>query len=202
MIFRPDLVARFKSCGVSVLNSWVDMLPITSGYLDRRSCRRSLPPGSSGQGLRVGQARHPPSHRYGYYDQLARGELCLAVGYSADAMVARRLAAQLGNGVRIEYSHPTETVQLYIDAYAIPASAKHWEAALRFIDFTLRPEIGVEIAHATGFAVANSAAIDRLEPELRDNHIVYRRRKSGNDSPWDEATPWKRPGSSREPGCA
>ena len=109
----------------------------------------------------------------GYYDQLARGELCLAIGYSADAMVACRIAAQLGNGVHIEYSHPTETVQLYIDAYAIPASAKHWEAALRFIDFTLRPEIGVEIAHATGFAVANPAAIDRLEPELRDNHIVY-----------------------------
>ncbi len=174
MIFRPDLVARFKSCGVSVLNSWVDMLPITSGYLGQ--AQLSAEPAALDQVARAYASVRPAIRRVtgtGYYDQLARGELCLAVGYSADAMVARRLAAQLGNGVRIEYSHPTETVQLYIDAYAIPASAKHWEAALRFIDFTLRPEIGVEIAHATGFAVANSAAIDRLEPELRDNHIVY-----------------------------
>ena len=43
MIFRPDLVERFKSCGVSVLNSWVDMLPITSGYLGQARYWPSLP---------------------------------------------------------------------------------------------------------------------------------------------------------------
>ena len=62
---------------------------------------------------------------------------------------------------------------MYIDAFAIPANAKNVDAALRFIDFTLRPDIGVQIAHGTGFAIANAAAVERLEPELRNNHIVY-----------------------------
>ena len=174
MVFRPDLVAQFKGCGVSVLDSWVDMLPTISAYLGQ-------PELSSEPGALVAVANtfaliRPSIRRVtssGYYDQLARGELCLAIGYSADAMVARRHATELGNGVHIEYSQPTETVQLYIDAYAIPSNARNVDAALRFIDFTLRPDIGVEIAHATGFAIANSAAVLRLEPSLRNNHIVY-----------------------------
>jgi len=174
MILRPELAARFKSCGISVLDSWVDMLPIISGYLGQPDL--SAEPGALGAIVQVFAQVRSSIRRVtssGYYDQLARGELCLSIGYSADAMVARRRAAELGNGVRIEYSQPDETVQVYIDAYAIPATARNVDAALRFIDFTLRPDIGAEIARSTGFAIANSAAIDRLEPELRNNHIVY-----------------------------
>jgi putrescine transport system substrate-binding protein len=174
MIFRPDLVRQFKGCGVSVLDSWVDMLPLISAYLGQPDL--SAEPGplaaiaNSFAPVRSSIRRVTST---GYYDQLARGELCLSIGYSADAMVARRRAAELKNGVRIEFSQPRETVQVYIDAYAIPATARNVDAALQFIDFTLRPEIGVEIAHATGFAIANSAAVAQLEPELRNNHIVY-----------------------------
>ena len=174
MILRPDLAAQFKGCGISVLDSWVDMLPIISAYLGQPDL--SAEPDALGAVANTFARVRPDIRRVtssGYYDQLARGELCLSIGYSADAMVARRRAAELGNGVRIEYSQPSETVQVYIDAYAIPAAARNVDAALRFIDFTLRPDIGAEIARATGFAVANSAAVDRLDPELRNNHIVY-----------------------------
>jgi putrescine transport system substrate-binding protein len=174
MILRPDLAARFKSCGISVLDTWVDMLPIISGYLGQPDL--SAEPGALGAVAQTFARVRSSIRRVtssGYYDQLARGELCVSVGYSADAMVARRRAAELGNGIRIEYSQPDETVQVYIDAYAIPATARNADAALRFIDFTLRPDIGAEIAGSTGFAIANSAAIERLAPELRNNHIVY-----------------------------
>jgi putrescine transport system substrate-binding protein len=174
MVLRPGLAAQFKGCGVSVLDSWVDMLPIISAYLGQPDL--SADPDALGA-LATAFALVRPSIRRvtssGYYDQLARGELCLSIGYSADAMVARRRAAQLGDGIRIEFRQPQEAVQVYIDAYAIPRTARNVDAALEFIDFTLRPDIGAEIAHATGFAVANSAAVDRLEPELRNNHIVY-----------------------------
>ena len=174
MIFRPDLAAQFKSCGISVLDHWVDMLPLISAYLGQPDL--SAEPAALGAVARAFAPLRPSIRRVtstGYYDQLARGELCLSIGYSADAMVARRRAASLGNGVRIEYSQPRERVQLYIDAYAIPATARNVDAALRFIDFTLRPDIGAEIARETGFAIANTAAVERLEPDLRNNHIVY-----------------------------
>jgi putrescine transport system substrate-binding protein len=171
---RPDLAAQFKSCGISVLDSWIDMLPIISAYLGQPDL--SAEPGALAAVAHTFALIRPSIRRItssGHSDQLARGELCLAIGYSADAMSTRHRAAELGNGVRIEYSQPTERVPVYIDAYAIPASARNVDAALLFIDFTLRPDIGAEIAAATGFAIANSAAVARLAPELRDNHIVY-----------------------------
>lgn len=62
---------------------------------------------------------------------------------------------------------------MYIDAFAIPADSRHADAALRFIDFVLRPEIGVELAQATSFAIANTAAMAQLSPELRNNPMIY-----------------------------
>jgi hypothetical protein len=35
MLFEPDIAARFK-CGISVLDSWVDILPMISLYLGRK----------------------------------------------------------------------------------------------------------------------------------------------------------------------
>lgn len=174
MVFRPELVARFRQCGVSVLGTWVDMIPILSQYLGHPELPAD--PVTLAEVTRTYTAVRPYIRRVttsGYYDQLARGELCLAIGYSADAMVARRLAAQIGSGVRIEFRHPREIVPMYIDAFAIPSDARHADAALRFIDFALRPEIGAQLAQATGFSIANSAAIALLDPALRDNPIAY-----------------------------
>jgi putrescine transport system substrate-binding protein len=174
MVFRPELVSRFAKCGVSVLDSWVDMLPIVSRYLHQPDL--STQPAELAAVARTFARVRPSIRRIttsGYYDQLARGELCLAIGYSADAMVARRRADELGSSVHIEFSQPLEAVPLYIDAYAIPADARNVDAALRFIDFTLRPEIGVELAQATGFAISNATAIARLDAPLRENAIVY-----------------------------
>jgi putrescine transport system substrate-binding protein len=174
MLFRPAIVGRFKQCGISVLDSWVDILPMISLYLGRKELDtdpRSL------ASISDTFARVRPFIRRintpGYYDQLARGELCLAIGYSADAIAAQRLAEQLRTGVHLEYRQPREGIPMYIDAFAIPADSRHAHAALKFIDFVLRPEVAVELAQATSFAIANVAAMARLSPELRDNPMVY-----------------------------
>lgn len=174
MFFQPDIAARFKQCGISMLDSWVDILPMISLYLGRKEL--ATDPKSLAD-LSETFARVRPYIRRintpGYYEQLARGELCLSIGYSADAMAARRLAAQLHTGVQLEYRQPSEGIPMYIDAFAIPADARHADAALKFIDFVLRPEVAVELAQATSFAIANQVAMERLSPELRNNPMIY-----------------------------
>ncbi len=174
MLFQPDIAARFQQCGISVLDSWVDILPMISLYLGRKQL--AADPISLASISHTFASVRPFIRRIntpGYYDQLARGELCLSIGYSADAMAAQRLAAQLHSGVHLEYRQPREGIPMYIDAFAIPADARHADAALKFIDFVLRPEVAVELAQATGFAIANAAAMARLPPELRNNPTIY-----------------------------
>jgi putrescine transport system substrate-binding protein len=174
MIFNPDTAARFRQCGISVLDSWVDILPLISLYLGRREL--DADPDSLAR-ISATFARIRPFIRRintpGYYDQLARGELCLAIGYSADAMAAERLAAQLHTGVHLEYRQPLEGIPMYIDAFAIPSDSRHVGAALEFINFVLRPKVAVELAQTTSFAIANAAAFAQLSPELRNNPMIY-----------------------------
>jgi putrescine transport system substrate-binding protein len=174
MIFQPDIAARFQQCGISVLDTWVDILPMISLYLGRKELD---PDPATLARISATFARVRPFIRRintpGYYDQLARGELCLAIGYSADAMAAQRLAAQLHTGVHLEYRQPVEGIPMYIDAFAIPADSRHVAAALKFIDFVLRPNVAVELAQATSFAIANATAMAQLSPELRNNPMIY-----------------------------
>jgi putrescine transport system substrate-binding protein len=55
----------------------------------------------------------------------------------------------------------------------IPADAPHPEAAHKFIDFILKPEIAAAISNYVWYAVPNTAAEPLLDPEVAENKGVY-----------------------------
>jgi len=174
MVFKPEIVARFKDCGVTVLDSWVDVLPMLSSWLGQPEL--SADPASLDALAGAYRQIRPSIRRVttsGYYQQLAQGESCVAIGYSGDAMIARRLVAEAGSDVKVEYAYPEGTVFIFVDSFAIPADAPHPDAAHLFIDFALRPEIAAEAAAYIGFASGNAAAIPLLEPSMRENPAIY-----------------------------
>ena len=174
MVFNKSVVAQFKDCGVTILDSWGDVLPLLAhwkGQLQLSTQKQDL------DALGAAYAEIRPYIRRvttsGYYTQIARGEICLAIGYSGDAMIARRLAAEAGSPIRVEYSFPKEAVPFYVDSFAIPADAPHPEAAHLFIQFALRPENAAEAARLVSFATANLAAALLLDPSIRNNATIY-----------------------------
>ena len=174
MIFNPTIAGRLAPCGISVLDTWLDILPMISKYLGQPDVLAN--PQSLAETVQAFRRARPFIRRInttGYYEQLARGELCVAIGFSADAIAAQRRAREIGSGVGLEFRQPREVVPMYIDAFAIPADARNAAEALQFIDFTLRPDIGAQLGTSTGFAIANAAGVARLDPSLRNNPIVY-----------------------------
>ena len=73
-------------------------------------------------------------HSSQYINDLANGDLCLAVGYSGDILQARDRAAEAGKGVKVAYAIPREGAQVGFDMLAIPVDAPHPANALKFID--------------------------------------------------------------------
>jgi putrescine transport system substrate-binding protein len=174
MVFKPEVVARLKDCGVTVLDSWVDVLPMLSAWLGQPELPADP---ASLKALATAYAAIRPYLRRvttsGYYQQLAEGEICAAIGYSGDAMIARRLVAEAGGSVQVDYAFPEDAVTIFVDSFAIPADAPHPDAAHLFIDFAMRPEIAAEAAAYIGFASGNAAAIPLLPPSMRDNPAIY-----------------------------
>jgi putrescine transport system substrate-binding protein len=174
MILKKDLAAKFAGCGISMLDSWGDVLPMVSRYLGQARLSAAKP--DLDAVMAKLQEVQPYLRRIstaGYYQQLAEGELCLAIGYSGDAMVARRMVNESHGKVKIEYSFTREMVPFYIDNMVIPVDSPNPAAALTFINFVMRPEISASVTRFIGFATANAAAVPLLEPAVRNNTLIY-----------------------------
>jgi len=174
MILKKDVAAKFAPCGIVLIDSWGDILPMVARYLGQPAL--SSNPAQLGAVMGKLQEIKPYLRRIstaGYYQQLAEGELCLAIGYSGDALIARRMVNESHGSIKIDYSFAREMVPFYIDSMVIPADSPNPAAALAFINFAMRPEVSASVTRFIGFATANAAALPFLEPAVRDNTVIY-----------------------------
>jgi putrescine transport system substrate-binding protein len=174
MVLKKSVAAKFAGCGIGMLDSWGDVLPMVSRYLGQP--KLSADKASLDAVMAKLQEIQPYVRRIsssGYYQQLAEGELCLAIGYSGDAMIARRMVNESHGSIKIDFSFAREMVPFYIDSLVIPADSPNAAAAHAFINFVMRPEVSASVTRFIGFATANAAALPLLEPAVRGNTIIY-----------------------------
>lgn len=174
MIFDPAIVSRFKSCGVIILDSPTDVIPAALKYLGRDPDSKSADDLAAATDvlmkIRPSVRRWQSSE---YINALANGDACLVFGFSGDIKQAARRAAEAGNGVRVEYSIPSEGALVWTDTWAIPADAANVENAHRFLDFVMRPDIAALNTNYIGYANAIPASLEKVDPEIKGDPTIY-----------------------------
>jgi putrescine transport system substrate-binding protein len=171
LIFKPEIVSKFKDCGVSILDAPAEVVATALNYL-------GLDPNSeSEEDLAKAEellASVRPFIRYyrssGYIEDLAAGNTCIAMGYSGDIFIAKDEAAE---GVEVEYTIPKEGAISAFDLMAIPADAPHPDNAHKFINFIMQPEVTADITNFVFYASANAAATEFVDEEIRNNPGIY-----------------------------
>jgi putrescine transport system substrate-binding protein len=174
MVFEPAVVAKFKDCGVMMLDSATDVLPAALNYLGLDP--DSKKPEDLAKAADVVKAVRPfirKFHSSEYINDLAGGNICLAFGYSGDIFQARDRAAKAKDRQDIAYAIPKEGSMLWIDVAAIPKDAPDPAQALRFLDFMLEPKVAAASSELTGYANANKAATALMPKDITDNPLIY-----------------------------
>jgi putrescine transport system substrate-binding protein len=174
MVFDPAVVARFKDCGVMMLDSATDVLPAALNYLGLDPDSRK--PEDLVKAADVVKAVRPfirKFHSSEYINALAGGDICLAFGYSGDIFQARDRAAKAKDKQDIAYAIPREGSLLWIDVAAIPKDAPNADNALRFLDFMLEPKVAAASSELTGYANANLPATALLPKDISGNPLIY-----------------------------
>ncbi len=174
LIFKPENAEKLADCGITMLDSATEILPLVLNYL-------GLDPGTSDadelrQAADVLKAIRPYVryfHSSQYITDLANGEICVAIGFSGDIFIAADRAVEAGNGVEIAYTIPQEGTLQWFDMMAIPADAPHPDEAHAFIDFVLRPEILAGVTNYVYYPNAVPASNEFIEPEIVDNPQIY-----------------------------
>ena len=87
-------------------------------------------------------------------NNLAAGDACVALAYSGDVIQAQTRAAEANAGVTVDYVAPKEGVQLWFDMMTITKDAPNVDAAHKFINFILKPEVMAGITNFTTYARA------------------------------------------------
>jgi putrescine transport system substrate-binding protein len=174
IVFKPENLAKFKDCGVHMLDSADDIFPAALNYL-------GLDPNSTKQ-ADLEKAADLVSkvrpyirkfHSSEYLSALATGEICLVVGWSGDVMQARSRAAGAKNGIEIGYVIPKEGAQMFFDNLAIPADAQHVAEAYELINYLYRPEIAAKNTDFLSYANGNLASQKLIDPKILNDKNIY-----------------------------
>jgi putrescine transport system substrate-binding protein len=174
VFFKPEVLARFKDCGVYVLDAADDVFAAALSHL-------KLDPNTTAQADLEKAAglltKIRPSvrkfHSSEYLNALASGEICLVLGYSGDIKQAQKRAAEAKNAVEIGYAIPKEGAQLWFDNLAIPKDARNVAEAHALINYLLKPEVAAKNSNFISYANGNAASRAFIDKAILEDKTIY-----------------------------
>ena len=174
IIFKPDSLARFKECGVHMLDAADDIFPAALAYLglDPNSTNEADLQKAADLMMTIRPAVRK-FHSSEYVSALATGEICLVVGFSGDIKQAQKRAAEAKAGVEVAYAIPKEGTQLWFDNLAVPKDAKNVDEALAFINYLQRPEVAAKNTNFISYANGNLASQKFIDKSILDDKTIY-----------------------------
>ena len=174
LVFKPENIAKLKDCGVTLLDTPSDMIPIALHYLGQDP--HSNDPATIQKAADLIRSIRPyvqNFHSSQYVSSLANGSTCLVVGWSGDIIQARDRAEEAGNGVNVAYSIPKEGTAQWFDMLAIPADAKHPQNAYAFINYLLEPQVAANNTNYIQYANPVATATALVDEEIRTDPTIY-----------------------------
>lgn len=174
ILFKPENAAKLTDCGISVLESPGDVVPMVLAYLGKD------PNTTNPADFDAVVKAFAPIRQYirafdasNYLNAIPNKELCVANNWSGDYATAKARAKEAGIDLNLAYIVPASGSPMWVDLWCIPADAKHVDSAHMFINYILQPEVAAKCTNFTNYANANTAANKFVNPEILADPAVY-----------------------------
>ncbi len=170
LVFKPENMEKLKACGVAMLDSPSEILPLALHYL-------GLDPNSQNpedyEKAKALMLKIRPYVTYfnsaKYMTDIANGDICVAIGYSGSFYQFGNRAKEAGNGVVVDWRLPKEGAPIWFDTFAIPKSAKNVDEAHAFLNTLLDPTVIAPISDFLGYPNANKDSLALINKEITGN---------------------------------
>ncbi|MBR9766559.1 MAG: polyamine ABC transporter substrate-binding protein [Rhodobacteraceae bacterium] len=175
LIFDPANAEKLADCGIMMLDAPTETVPAALTYAGWED-----PDDKSDEALAKAQevltAVRPYIQKYHsseYINALANGDICLALGWSGDVLIARDRAAEADNGVELEYYIPTEGALMWFDQMAIPVDAPNPDGAHKFLNFIMDAQNMAAASNYVYYANGNKASQEFLNEDVIGDAAIY-----------------------------
>jgi len=173
-VFDPTIASKLASCGITWLDAPETMFELAFIYLGVDANSQRLEDQAAAEALLT---RVRPYVRYfhssQYVNDLASGEVCVAISWTNGVMEARLRGAEAEAPVEIVYAIPKEGAPLWFDLIAIPIDAPHPDNAHAFLDYIMEPKVIAAITNKVGQPNSNAASIPFVIETLLNDPAVY-----------------------------
>lgn len=174
MLFKPEYAEKLADCGISVLESPRDIIPMGLSYL-------GLDPNStSKEDYDKVVELFKPIRQYiktfdasNYLNALPNKELCMVFSWSGDYATASARAAEAGVDIDLAYYIPKSGSGAWFDVWVIPEDAKNKKEALLFLEYMSRPEVIAACTNYIYYGNANSKADEFVTKEILEDPAIY-----------------------------
>ncbi len=174
LIFDPANAEKLAACGIHVLDAPEEVIPAALAYLGMDPNAKDAD--ALGKAEEVLKGVRPHIQKFNsseYINALANGDICVAIGWSGDVLQARDRAAEADNGVTVEYSIPVEGALMWFDQMMIPSDAPNPDAAHKFLDYLMRPEVAAMASNYVYYANGNVASQELLNEDVIGDTAIY-----------------------------
>jgi len=174
LLFDPVYAAKFKECGISMLDEAAQVFPAVLKHLGKDP--NSVDPDDYKAAFAVLKAIRPYIRQFsssGYIDELAVGDLCMVYGFSGDVMIARKRAMDAKKPYEINYFIPKGGAPAWFDLMVIPKDAPHVDEAHAFINYIETPQVHAAITNTMFYPNANKEARKYVVKDVADNPMIY-----------------------------
>ncbi|MFD1802967.1 extracellular solute-binding protein [Mixta tenebrionis] len=112
-------------------------------------------------------------HSSQYINDLANGNICVAIGWAGDVLQAKNRAAEAKNGVNIAYSIPQQGALAFFDMMAIPKDAKNVDEAYQWLNYIMDPQVIAHVSDSMFYANGNKASLPLVSADIRNNPGIF-----------------------------
>ncbi len=174
LLFDPAFAGKLAKCGIGTLDAPAGVVRLVLKYIGRDPNSPSPQDLADAEGVLL---KIRPFIRSidstNIIEQMANGDLCVALGYNGDFVQARNRGRDAHNGNKISFSIPKEGSLLWFDVLAIPKDAPHPANAHALINYLMNPQVIADVSNHIGFANANTAAAALLDPSIVHDPVIF-----------------------------
>ncbi len=172
-LLKKENSDKLRKCGIAVLDSPMEVIsalmhirglnPRSENREDYQKVKEDL------TALATNVAYF---HSSRYINDLASGDICVAVGYSGDILQSTQRAIAAGKKYSIEYRYPKEGSLLWFDSWAIAKGAKNYDNAHIWLNYLQRPDVVTPIINQIRYIIPVAKSIEEMDPKLKQDPSV------------------------------
>ena len=174
LVFNPEYTSKLKSCGISFFDSPTEQYPLVLKYMGKDpNSDKAEDLQAANDTLKKVRGDVKRFSSSGYIDDMARGDLCIAIGYGGDLNIAKKRAAEAKNGVNLEVLTPKTGVGIWIDSFMIPTDAANVANAHKYINYTLDAKVAAKNGDFVTYAPASKPARDLMDKTYSQDLSIF-----------------------------